>query len=367
MDIDKQSDQQLESYMENTTTCLPLSGFLTKPFPCASKNYKCGQAFLDNFDADLTLSELSMLEIDKFLSIQLAQELLLSFSNAKELRKRIKMVPSGLCWKCNPLSIQRVAYCGNQAWELQSQLSNGTTLLGVILSSDKTHITMIGNRQAHPLLIFLANISSSIHNKALNNVFLLLALMPIPKFTHLKKCLCKVLTDWLLHHVINIIIDPLKRAAQYGQMMSDPIGNSKYCFTFLVAYIADVPEACVLACICNNTSYITTAMKKQFGDPFCHPTCTALATLSQLNAIKATTSSEDFAEFFKACSLYLNGIDSPFWGDWALTEPTILFSPEPLHHWWKFSHDHDLQWVMNLIDVAKLDYQFTLLQPLTGY
>lgn len=87
------------SYTENTTTCLPLSGFLTEPFPCASKNYKSRRSFLDNFDTNvyalehksnvfysfvdsrdwemaqwLTLSELSMLKIDKFLSIQLVHK-----------------------------------------------------------------------------------------------------------------------------------------------------------------------------------------------------------------------------------------------------------------------------------------------------
>ncbi|KAN0097890.1 hypothetical protein V8E55_002336 [Tylopilus felleus] len=52
--------------------------------------------------------------------------------------------------------------------------------------------------------------------------------------------------------------------------MSDPIRNSKYCFTFLAAYIADVPEARVLACIHNNISYVTTATKKNNLSPIHH-------------------------------------------------------------------------------------------------
>ena len=94
---------------------------------------------------------------------------------------------------------------GNYAWELQvsttffviikgsnssqSQLPVGVTLLGVILSSDKTHVMMIGNHKAHPLLISLANITSNTCNKAWNKAFMLLALLPIPKFTHPNKCL----------------------------------------------------------------------------------------------------------------------------------------------------------------------------------
>ncbi|KAG2137454.1 uncharacterized protein EDB93DRAFT_1091181, partial [Suillus bovinus] len=51
---------------------------------------------------------------------------------------------------------------GNDAWKMQSNLPSGVTLLGTILSSDKTNISMMtGNRVAHPLLISLANIRMS--------------------------------------------------------------------------------------------------------------------------------------------------------------------------------------------------------------
>ncbi|KAI6117937.1 hypothetical protein F5141DRAFT_1000268, partial [Pisolithus sp. B1] len=54
---------------------------------------------------------------------------------------------------------------GDRARELQDALPDGTTLLGVVLSSNITHITQVGNHQAHLLLISLANISADIHAK----------------------------------------------------------------------------------------------------------------------------------------------------------------------------------------------------------
>ena len=42
---------------------------------------------------------------------------------------------------------------------MQSRLPEGATLLGTLISSDKTNISaMTGNRVAHPLLISLADI-----------------------------------------------------------------------------------------------------------------------------------------------------------------------------------------------------------------
>ncbi|KAG2045663.1 hypothetical protein BDR06DRAFT_1050402 [Suillus hirtellus] len=48
---------------------------------------------------------------------------------------------------------------GNDAWDMQSAISCGATLLSTILSSDKTNIiALTGNHVAHSLLISLANI-----------------------------------------------------------------------------------------------------------------------------------------------------------------------------------------------------------------
>ncbi|KAI5995031.1 hypothetical protein EDD15DRAFT_2142435, partial [Pisolithus albus] len=71
---------------------------------------------------------------------------------------------------------------GDRAWELQDALPDGATLLGVVLSSDKTHITQVRNRQAHPLLISLANISADVCRKGSTKSYVLLALLPVPRF-----------------------------------------------------------------------------------------------------------------------------------------------------------------------------------------
>ena len=101
----------------------------------------------------------------------------------------------------------------------------------------------------------------------MTNLYLLLALLPVPKFIHLNKHLRGVLANRLLHQVISIIIKPLKKAAEVGHMMRDPLGNLKYSFTPLVTYITDTPEQRVLACVTSNASAVTMAVTDQFGDP----------------------------------------------------------------------------------------------------
>jgi len=125
----------------------------------------------------------------------------------------------------------------------QEVLPMGTTLLGVVLSSDKTNIlVMSGNRMAHPVLISLANIDTRLRSKTSLHTYLLLALLPITKFMHKTTWVRSLLQDRLVHQALNIVLSPLKTAASMGIMMSDPRGNLRYCFTPLVAWIADTPE-----------------------------------------------------------------------------------------------------------------------------
>lgn len=84
---------------------------------------------------------------------------------------------------------------------------------------------MMGGRVAHPLLISLANIDSAIRSKALNYLFVLLALLPIPNFIKANKKVKGVLESQLLHKCLDFITKPLKKAAEISIMMSGPVGS----------------------------------------------------------------------------------------------------------------------------------------------
>ncbi|KAG1814026.1 uncharacterized protein BJ212DRAFT_1206561, partial [Suillus subaureus] len=151
---------------------------------------------------------LSMATIDEFLELKLIKALSLSFRTARELCGCAELLPPVLKWQycivstthptkqplyfywhdpldciksffshpffakeidVMPQHVYHTVECtsqiynewlmGDTVWSMQSQLPDGATLLGVILSSDKTNITnMTGGHVAHLLLISLANI-----------------------------------------------------------------------------------------------------------------------------------------------------------------------------------------------------------------
>ncbi|KAH8995619.1 hypothetical protein EDB92DRAFT_1968768 [Lactarius akahatsu] len=201
---------------------------------------------------------------------------------------------------------------GDVAWSMQSQLLDGATLLGVVLSSDKMNISaMTGGHMAHPLLMSLANLLMDFRMKGTNHAFLLLALLPIPNsFT----------------------------------MTQKPVASWR------IAWSTNVAEAVVLASVGGKTSHVMMASHKQFGDPFQHEPQTASTTLAQLHTLEAKVNPWHLKVYIKEAKKFrLNGVHQPFWRDWPLSEPSKFLTPEPLHHWHKMFWDHNAKWLLTVL------------------
>ena len=228
---------------------------------------------------------------------------------------------------------------------------------------------MTGGRVAHPLLISLANMKASYRAKSSHHAFVLLALLPVPKFITHDQPLRGMLENRLFHECLDFILQPLKKAAYRGVQMSDPYGSLRDCFTPLAAYIVDTPEAALIAGVGGKTSPVTMASHKQFGDPFKHEPRTASTTLTQLHFIttKANPNGDLKAYLKEAKKFRLSGVDKPFWRDWPLAEPSLFLTPESLHHFNKEFYDHDLKWCIRKLGEAEIDFRFSILQPHVGF
>ncbi|KAF8545834.1 hypothetical protein OG21DRAFT_1491871, partial [Imleria badia] len=370
------------------------------------------------FASWLLHSRLSIAAIDSLLLLDIIKSASLSFRSAKELRARAEILPPGPKWvfqtlqpeysvkqllhlfhhnpiDClqallsHPLFADHISFVprkvwtctvklcrvydkwlsGDRAWSIQEALPPGATLLGVVLSSDKMNISvMSGNRVAHPVLISLANIDTDIRSKTSLHAYLLLTLLPVAKFAHKISRVRGLLQDRLVHQALNIVLMPLKVAARVGVMMSDPVGNLRYCFTPLAAWIADTPEESMLSATGSKVSPVTTATSKNFGDPYRHPPRTADKTLVAIRTACSQHSPRDYKKFLKAIKpLGLNGVVEPVWIDWLLSDPSRFLLIEPLHHFHRFAWDHDVQWCLTALGADELDFRFSIIQTLVGY
>ncbi|KAJ7166605.1 hypothetical protein C8R46DRAFT_899136 [Mycena filopes] len=345
-----------------------MDGFHDDPFAAQREQnlyYPFASADEWEFASFLSNANMSVSTIDQLLKLRLSEKMHLSFTTAKELRSRVEMLPKGPEWRAvpwktdhptkkpltlfyrdpleclqsllsNPLLQDHIQYTpfhlwanaerlmriytewlsGDVAWDIQNKLPLGATLLGGVLASDKTQLTaMTRNRSAYPLLITLANIDMDFRMKASHHAFLLLALLPVAKFREKDAEIRGVLANRLFHGLLDFILDPLKKTAEIGVMMNDPLDK----------------------------------------------------TIGLLIELEKTSHPHDLGTYIKSAkALGLNGVHRPFWRDWPLAEPSDFLTPEILHHWLKFFYDHLCKWSIEAAGASEIDFRFAVLHPHTG-
>ena len=158
--------------------------------------------------------------------------------------------------------------------------------------------------------------------KSTSHAFVLVALLPCPKFLVKDNGIRGALESRAIHLCIDIITHPLKLAARAGCMMVDPCGYSHFCFTALASYIVDTPEAAMIACVAGKTSHLTMADYRGFGDSTRHEPRTASTTLAQLAVLAAEHNPLDMPSYLPAAKARrLNGVHLPF-----ISKTGIVFS-----------------------------------------
>jgi len=89
-------------------------------------------------------------------------------------------------------------------WDRQDQLPAGATIVPVIYSSDKTHLTNVsGDQHAWPLYLTIGNIRNNIHHTSKKHTRILIGLMP----HHLQGAKN---TDEASHSTVRTVLTPLR-------------------------------------------------------------------------------------------------------------------------------------------------------------
>ncbi|KAG1804402.1 uncharacterized protein BJ212DRAFT_1449761 [Suillus subaureus] len=180
------------------------------------------------------------------------------------------------------------------AFEIQSQLPTGTSIVPMILASDKTPM--------HPTFLTIGNIHSEIRMKATSHAWACIAYIPTPEYI-VNHDFSGVLEVHLWHRCMDMVLQNLKVTAQVGEFMTDPMGCWHYAFTPLAAHISDLPEQLMIAYPWKVQEFLEQAKQQS-----------------------------------------LSGVHLPYWHDWRFSDPAIFLVPKLLHTCHKFFFDHILKW-----------------------
>ncbi|TDL13733.1 hypothetical protein BD410DRAFT_689147, partial [Rickenella mellea] len=110
------------------------------------------------------------------------------------------------------------------------QLPVGSTLVPVIVGSDKTHLTNCSGAQAcHVAVMSCANISKSIRTKASAHAFEPVAYIPLGDW--IDEGASGLLQSRCYHFCMDIVLSGIKKAARHGCQMVDPKGFIRKTYT----------------------------------------------------------------------------------------------------------------------------------------
>lgn len=217
---------------------------------------------------------------------------------------------------------------------------------------------MTGDVEMHPLFLTIANINSEIRMKATSHAWACIAYTPTPEFL-VHTDFQSVLEARVWHRCMDIVCAGLKIAARTGTFMSDPSNFTRYCFTPLAAYIADLPEQHMIACVTKSVSPITLAEQSQFGDAVMYPPRHGEFTLQQLAQLCEKIDPWKLQVFLaEAKKQYLSGVQLPFWQNWRFSDPALFLLGELLHSSHKLFNDHPFKWCKELLGDNELDAHY---------
>ncbi|KAF8248601.1 hypothetical protein K440DRAFT_546982, partial [Wilcoxina mikolae CBS 423.85] len=122
----------------------------------------------------------------------------------------------------------------------QESLPDGSTVIPVILGSDKTmHSTLSGDKSAWPVYLSIGNLSKAKRRSVKSNGLILIGLLP--------RC-----PNGPKTHTINIayqesmatMLRPLEEPAKSGMKVLCADGRTRHAYPQIASFLADYPEQC---------------------------------------------------------------------------------------------------------------------------
>ncbi|KAG2127163.1 uncharacterized protein EDB93DRAFT_1109451 [Suillus bovinus] len=142
---------------------------------------------------------------------------------------------------------------GTWWWNMQKKLDEqrpGATIIPVIISIDKTQVTLFCDKTAYPVYLTIRNIPKEIQRKPSQRAHVLLAYLPTSHLEHIdNRASCHRSAANLYHACMARVLSPLKNAGLDGLAMRSGDGISCHCHPLFACFIGNYPEQVLAAAV----------------------------------------------------------------------------------------------------------------------
>ena len=256
----------------------------------------------------------------------------------------------------NTFRIYHEMHTGQWWWETQDAVEKntpGATIIPIILSSDKTQITLFRNKAAYPVYMTIGNIPKSIWRKPSQHAYILVAYLPTSQLQHItnKAARRRTLAN-VFHACMGRITEPLKVAGASGLNMVSGDGTVHHTHPILATFVGDYPEQALVTGTKTGDCPKCPVTHEELGDNM-NP---GLKDLAKILDALATFDEQSPADWNKQCKdAGIKPIPKPFWVGLPYTHIFRSISSDVLHQLYQGIIKHILSWVKSVFSTTEID------------
>ncbi|EIW81904.1 hypothetical protein CONPUDRAFT_54049, partial [Coniophora puteana RWD-64-598 SS2] len=235
--------------------------------------------------------------------------------------------------------------------EVLEQQKPGATIIPVILSSDKTQITLFRNKTAYPVYLTIGNLPKSIRRKPSRQGQILLAYLPTSRLEHItnKSAKRRVLAN-MFHACMSHITEPLRDAGINGIAVTSGDGVTRRGHPILAAYVGDYPEQCLVTAAYSGTCPICDCNHNSLGD---YPTPSPPRDPARVISAFDLCGSDAFSAACRDANV--KAIQEPFWLRLPFVNIFQSITPDILHQLYQGVFKHLKSWLITACGATEID------------
>ncbi|KAJ7175571.1 hypothetical protein C8R46DRAFT_1174477 [Mycena filopes] len=254
-------------------------------------------------------------------------------------------------------------HTGKWWWSTQELVEKehpGATIIPIIISSDKTQLTVFGNKTAYPVYMTIGNIPKEIRRKPSRRGYVLLGYLPTSRMKNIKnKAARRRILGNVFHACMTHILAPLKGAGAHGIPMTSGDGVTRRGHPIYATFVGDYPEQVLVTAIKTGECPTCDVPRDELGEDTTFP-------LRDLESILAAldTLDEGPGIYARACAdAGIKPVFHPFWEGLPYTNIFQAISPDILHQLYQGIVKHLISWLKECCGEAEIDARCRRLPP----
>jgi hypothetical protein len=234
----------------------------------------------------------------------------------------------------------------------------GATIIPLIISTDKTQLTLFRNKSAYPVYLTIGNIPKEIRRKPSLHAQVLLGYLPAARLEHIQNQSSRrrALAN-LFHACMAKILQPLETAGTVGIQLATGDGTVHRCHPLLAVFVGDYPEQCLVTC--TKHCPICPTPKGDLGENRCFPARDPGPILEALHCLDNGP-----AAYTQACEAAgIKPVVNPFWANLPYVHIFRSITPDVLHQLYQGVIKHIVSWVCDAFGPVEIDARCRRLPP----